>query len=73
LDRGEYSNALSTIGHAISMRPDEPEYHYVEGRIHESLNSHRNAIEAYGRALRLRPDHHLAEDGRRRCQELLRQ
>jgi serine/threonine protein kinase len=73
LDRGEYSNALSTIGHAISMRPNEPEYHYVEGRIHESLNSHRNALEAYGRALRLRPDHHLAADGQRRCQEMLRQ
>lgn len=72
-EAGQYTDALDTIGHAISMRPQEPEYHYLEGRIYESLNAHENAIASYSRAVKLQPDHHQAAEGVRRCRQAMQQ
>ena len=69
LGRGEYTEALDTINHAISMRPREPEYYYQEGRIYESLNSPDRAIQSFKHALNLNPGHRLAAEGIKRCEQ----
>jgi serine/threonine protein kinase len=67
LESGQYSDARDTIAHAISMRPQEPEYHFLEGRIFESLNELDLAVASYSRVLKLNPNHHQAANAILRC------
>ncbi len=70
-ERGEFSEALQSIGHAITLRPSEHEYHFMEGRIREGMNDHPGAIRSYEVTLRLEPGHRLALQGVARCRTAL--
>ena len=54
--KGDYQHAKTLIGHALSMDSQTPLYHYNLGRVCASLGEPQTAIDAYRRAIHLRPD-----------------
>ena len=51
----DFTAALTHFTRAASLTPHSPECHFAQGFTHGKLAQHRHAVEAYRRAIRLRP------------------
>ena len=55
--KGDHQQAKTLIGQALSMDSQTPLFHYNFGRVCASLGEPQTAIDAYRRAIHLRPDY----------------
>jgi len=53
LAEGDLEGAQRQLSHALGLDPDQPDAHFVRGRIHEHRGNLRAALQAYSRAIRL--------------------
>jgi len=55
--KGDFENAKALIGQALSINSQTPLYHYNYGRVCAALGELQAAIDAYRRAIDLKPDY----------------
>jgi len=69
-EEGKPTMALEQIDHALRLKANDAEYHFLQGAIYESLRRYKQACRSYQRAVDLRRDYREAEESLRRCQPL---
>lgn len=57
IDLGRPVEALADIEHALQLKPGNADFHNLHGNALHALNRHREARQAYARALQIQPAH----------------
>lgn len=71
VEQERFEEALARISSAITLAPDNAEYHCLKGNILESLLRLKEAAAEYGTALECKRDHALAAQNKRLCEKIV--
>ena len=71
VDEFKFAKALAKVSYAISLQPDNAQFHALKGNIHQSLFQFSEARDAYAHALELDPELPYAERNLKLCERLL--
>jgi len=71
IEEQRFDEALQRISYALTLAPNEPEFHVLKGNLLQSLLNLPEARNAYARALKLKPNHQQAQASRQLSEELL--
>lgn len=64
------SEALKRISFAVEMRPDNPEFRYLQGNILQTLLRLEEAENAYAQVLKINPGHKMAKENLELCRKI---